>query len=398
MNFIQGLILTVVFIFILLFLQKVFLGRDGCTLRSKPICEKGNLTCEGGMWKCTCSDKCHLRYPHIPHPHRCDPTLMPKNCVRATCIDGEWKCRELPLQDIPIGMLYPLKRTCDAENKPDCDYPVCVNGEWKCLKNKEGGCNLTQKIVCMNEDEEPICVNGNWICTRDSLQNKINSQLNPKITLLLSSSMVNNSLKLMTTDDFSDLGLDEYMVPINIYKSQRFTGFKNKSGFEFLRSDARFHYNLSPVTVFLWNPKINRYPTIGIDLFFNLFNYDQSNPPGWNDIANIDLYMFDFDKKKIIMYTHVYVGTIISVNSNMGDGTHTSNSKKYVSSVSNPAPLSGYQWIDVSDTYSDIMRVGFCLRYSRYSINGDDPHAVNDTYVSLEEMNNNGDDFYMEIS
>jgi hypothetical protein len=390
MNIIQGIILTVVFIFILFFLQKLFLGRDGCTLSSKPICE-GKLTCEGDRWKCTCSDKCHLRYPHIPHPVKCDPSLIPRNCVRAECINGEWKCRDIPLQDFPIGMLYPLKRTCDDENKPDCDYPVCINGEWKCLKNKEGGCNLTQKIVCMNEDEEPICINGNWICAKDSLYNKINSELSTSLIVPLSSSMENNILRLMTNDDFSDLGLDEYMVPINIYKSQRFTGTKNKSGFEFLRSDANFSYNPSTVTVFLWNPKINRYPTIGLDLFFNVFNYDQTNPPGWNDIANIDLYMFDFDAKKVIMYTHVYIGTIISLNS------QTDPNKKYISNVSNPVPLSGYQWIDVSDTYSDKMRVGFCLRYSRYSTS-DDPHSVNDAYVSLEGMNNNGDDFYMEIS
>jgi hypothetical protein len=341
MNFIQGIILTVVFIFILIILQKIFLGREGCTLKSKPICENGTLSCDGNMWKCAC-DKCNLRYPNIPHPHRCDPALMPKNCIRATCINGEWKCRDLPISKIQ-SVLNPLKRVCDDENKPDCDYPVCINGEWKCLKNKEGGCNLSQKIVCVNEDEEPVCVNGNWVCSRDNL------------IMEITQNSTKGQLYLMFNDDFSNLTLDSFMVPINGILKSNLSGINNESGFQISTLNNPFppKNNLS-FTKFLWNTSINNYPKIGLDVSF----FKQYGTADENTNVEIKLFMFNAETYEIIMYTQLFVGIIQDIITLVKAEENITNSSDLV-------PSDEYQWnfpTTNAPILKNIVPVGFCIR------------------------------------
>lgn len=396
MNFIQGIILTVVFIFILIILQKIFLGREGCTLKSKPICENGTLSCDGDVWKCAC-DKCNLRYPHIPHPHRCDPTLMPKNCVRATCINGEWKCRDLPISKIQ-SVLNPLKRVCDDEDKPDCNYPVCINGEWECLKNKEGGCNLSQKIVCVNEDEEPVCINGNWVCGRDILDKKsqylYSKYKNPLAMRVSQISMGGSELYLMLNDDFSNLGLDFFMLPIN--GNPQTTGIDNTSGFQILKTDIPYpfknldenpsseYYNF---TKFLWNPKINRYPKIGLDLFFlNSVSTKDINP---ETNIEINLFMFNADTYEIIMYTQLFIGRV-------GDIMILINAHLNITDSTNLVPMDGYQWNfpneDAIPTTNNNVPVGLCVRMSAVDqpfdpnnpAGPDNSYLLNDIYGTFD--------------
>ena len=61
-------------------------------------------------------------------PKKCDAAKKPAACPgggAVNCVDGEWKCHELP-----------TAKTCDAAKKPAAcpggGASNCVDGEWKC--------------------------------------------------------------------------------------------------------------------------------------------------------------------------------------------------------------------------------------------------------------------------
>jgi hypothetical protein len=153
--------------------------------------------CDGGDWRCV-SDVCDSsNIPNCPASGTypvcdtgdwkcgsvCDASDTP-DCERwekLMCVNGGWKCIG---ENAPVGALKPFERICDLETKPSCEHAVCINGAWKCLKNKEGGCDLSQKIECLDENEVPVCINGNWICAQEYVRGKYDNRSNVLTTTL----------------------------------------------------------------------------------------------------------------------------------------------------------------------------------------------------------------------
>ena len=240
--------------------------------------------CDGGDWRCV-SDVCDSsNIPNCPASGTypvcdtgdwkcgsvCDASDTP-DCERwekLMCVNGGWKCIG---ENAPVGALKPFERICDLETKPSCEHAVCINGAWKCLKNKEGGCNLSQKIECLDENEVPVCINGNWICAQEYIGGKYDNRSNVLTTTLNISNFQPNGMYPPATIQRviypNDNDAPTKWVPIVINPST--LSSISKYNFGFGSNVVTAPYNFIEDTVysqFTYFEQFNPEPKIAIDL------------------------------------------------------------------------------------------------------------------------------------